>query len=174
MRSTPFAAALIVLVAALSAAGTAGASSPPYVPPDQPIFIWNIGTGCPGFAPYFPDNVVAYGPGGGFNTGYFTWNAGEYLDFQAQSVIQRGNGRLLVASGSGVPPATADYAPTSDYTYRLMLRVTDAEGPDAVDGDVKITRSDGATVSGTVFVKTDGNHFILVTGFTSQPTCRQH
>jgi hypothetical protein len=153
------AATAVALVAPTVATGAR-----PYVVQGQTLFVTNIGDVCPGFAAYFPPGPDVGDPPGTFHLGYWGgWPAGEYLRFDT---VTQNAGGIITATGSG--------GPVSEHTYRVIgryIQTIDA----STYGTMLIIRDDGATVSGEVAVKTDGNHGFLLTDFDPSTTaCRLH
>lgn len=168
MRATVAAAAAGALLGVAAFTTTASANNVP--PPLQGIMLFtDIGTACPGFAPFIPGDPVA-DDGTIWFSGYFSWPPGEYLWF---SSVDTNPGGTFRTDGSGVPPGYPGWMPTSDHTYRVIGKVT-AEGFIFDDARVRIVRDDGATVSGDVSIQIDQNHGNLLTGWTSPPSCRFH
>ena len=123
------------------------------------LFVTNVGTTCPGFAPYIPEDAVAVGPGE-FHTGYFYWPAGEYLWLPTPTITAGG---VFFSQGSGVPLGHPGWTPTSDHTYKAIAKFTGPpEGP-LTPGRITIIRDDGASISADATFLTDGNHSILLT-----------
>lgn len=146
------------------------ASAKPTVPPlDGPMLITGLGDLCPGFAPFIPGDPVA-DDGTQWFTGYFNWDPGEYLWFAS---VDQNTAGVVRTVGAGVPPGYPGWMPTSDHTYKVVGHVTGQSEFEIFDYvRLAVRRDDGAEVSGDAQIQLGMNHGILVTNWTSQPSCR--
>jgi hypothetical protein len=173
MRSVRVTFAIAVAAAgALFAGGNAVSAAPAASVPgiSGPMILADIGSACPGFAPYIPEDLAAGTPGVWWS-GYFSWPAGEYLVFQS---VSTNPGDVIKTEGSGAPWwQDTGWTPTSDHTYKVIGRL--ATGDPLFDyGRLSIVRDDGAKVSGDIQIQIDQNHGWLIASWASQPACRLH
>jgi len=169
VRSFVAVAAASALVGAVAFANPASARSP--VPPlDGVMVVTGLGSSCPGFAPFFPGDSVADDGTVWFGSSEVTFDPGEYLWFGSVNSNPAG---VLRTNGTGVPPGYPGWMPTSDHTYKVSGHITGQSEFNIFDfARLTVTRDDGARVAGDVQIQVEMNHGVLVTGWTSQPSCR--